>query len=234
MGKAKKAPKFAGMKKIVTQKAIKQQVYKDQVLNPNKDISKEKLPRNVPNVSSAIFFTRNTSLGPPYRVLVDTNFNFSIQNKLDLVKGMVDCLYAKCELWRLCILLRSATKITHKAQSVTSLASKWHVCATLHSFDEGETLRTPAIRDQQVLPHVGANGVSEGDDPAEEEDELDNCKLIPAYAYSTISYHKRQALVTYFEKNQGGITVYGIALDRSTGIEFSFVLWILGKTIGIS
>ncbi|KHG22956.1 hypothetical protein F383_04880 [Gossypium arboreum] len=74
---------------------------------------------------------------------------------------------------------------------------------------------------------------------AVKEDELDNCKLIPAYAYSTISYHKRQALVTYFEKNQGGITVYGIALDRSTlhtifGIELSFVLWILGKTIGIS
>lgn len=113
-------------------------------------------------------------------------------------------------------MLRSATKITHKAQSVTSLASKWHVCATLDSFDEGETPRTPAIHDQQVLPHVGANGVSEGDDPSEEEDELDNCKRIPAYAYSTISDHKRQALVTYFEKNQGGITVYGIALDMST------------------
>ncbi|KAB2002996.1 hypothetical protein ES319_D11G102400v1 [Gossypium barbadense] len=96
MGKAKKAPKFAGMKKIVTQKAIKH--YKDQVLNPNKkDLSKDKLPRNVPNVSSALFFTHNTSLGPPYRVLVDTNFiNFSIQNKLDLEKGMMDCLYAKC------------------------------------------------------------------------------------------------------------------------------------------
>jgi U3 small nucleolar RNA-associated protein 24 len=29
--------------------------------------------------------------------LVDTNFiNFSIQNKIDLEKGMLDCLYAKC------------------------------------------------------------------------------------------------------------------------------------------
>ncbi|KAL3572074.1 hypothetical protein D5086_025978 [Populus alba] len=38
------------------------------------------------------------SLGPPYRVLVDTNFiNFSIQNKLDLEKAMLDCLYAKCK-----------------------------------------------------------------------------------------------------------------------------------------
>ncbi|KAK7860067.1 rrna-processing protein fcf1, partial [Quercus suber] len=35
----------------------------------------------LPTVSSALFFNYNTSLGPPYRVLVDTNFiNFSIQN----------------------------------------------------------------------------------------------------------------------------------------------------------
>ncbi|XP_027180095.1 rRNA-processing protein FCF1 homolog [Coffea eugenioides] len=96
MGKAKKAPKFAVMKKMVTSKAIKQ--HKEEVLNPNKkDLTKEKLPRNVPNVSSALFFKHNTALGPPYRILVDTNFiNFSIQNKLDLEKGMMDCLYAKC------------------------------------------------------------------------------------------------------------------------------------------
>jgi hypothetical protein len=31
-------------------------------------------------------------------VLVDTNFiNFSIQNKIELVQGMMDCLMAKCE-----------------------------------------------------------------------------------------------------------------------------------------
>ncbi|CAN6710871.1 unnamed protein product [Malus baccata var. baccata] len=96
MGRAKKGPKFAVMKKVVTSKAIKS--YKEAVLNPNKkDLTKEKLPRNVPNVSSALFFKHNTALGPPYRVLVDTNFiNFSIQNKLDLEKGMMDCLYAKC------------------------------------------------------------------------------------------------------------------------------------------
>ncbi|XP_073137427.1 uncharacterized protein [Henckelia pumila] len=96
MGKAKKTPKFAVMKKIISHKAIKH--YKEEVLNPNKkDLSKEKLPRNVPQVSSALFFKHNTALGPPYRVLVDTNFiNFSIQNKLDLEKGMMDCLYAKC------------------------------------------------------------------------------------------------------------------------------------------
>lgn len=44
-----------------------------------------------------LFLSHNPSLGPPYRVLVDTNFiNHSLQNKLELVQGMMDCLFAKC------------------------------------------------------------------------------------------------------------------------------------------
>ncbi|KAH1196104.1 rRNA-processing protein FCF1 [Glycine max] len=105
MGKAKKGPKFAVMKKVVTSKAIKKSVfsslyisllkivlhriihehdnYKEEVLNPEKkNLLKEKLSRNIPSHSSALFFQYNTALGPPYRILVDTNFiNFSIQNK---------------------------------------------------------------------------------------------------------------------------------------------------------
>ncbi|KDP39188.1 hypothetical protein JCGZ_00945 [Jatropha curcas] len=135
----------------------------------------------------------------------------------------------------LLILLRSATKITHKAQSVTNLAAKWHICATLDSFDasEGETPRF------QRVTSSTEDGSEEADDVGDEEDELDNSKLIPAYAYSTISFQKRQALVTYFENNRAGITVYGFTLDRSTlhsifGVELALVLWLLGKTVGIS
>lgn len=50
-----------------------------------------------PQVPSALFLQHNTALAPPYRVLIDTNFiNFSLQNKLELISGMMDCLYAKC------------------------------------------------------------------------------------------------------------------------------------------
>lgn len=50
-----------------------------------------------PQMSSALFFQYNTQLGPPFHVLVDTNFiNFSIKNKLDMLQSMMDCLYAKC------------------------------------------------------------------------------------------------------------------------------------------
>ena len=43
-----------------------------------------------------MFFEHNTQLGPPYHILIDTNFiNFSIQHKLDIFKSFMDCLLAK-------------------------------------------------------------------------------------------------------------------------------------------
>ncbi|CAI5974869.1 unnamed protein product [Closterium sp. NIES-65] len=82
MGRARKARKYAEVKRLINPKEIKQ--YRKDVLDPKKpDSEKDKLPRNVPNVSSALFFKHNTALGPPYQVLVDTNFiNFSISNKV--------------------------------------------------------------------------------------------------------------------------------------------------------
>lgn len=91
------------------------------------------------------------------------------------------------------ICLRSAAKITHKAQSVASLAAKWHACATLSSFDEfGED--TPVARTgtpQAIHPVNGdwQNDEEEGDG----DDELDNTNMVPVHAH-TVSYHKRQAL----------------------------------------
>jgi len=53
-----------------------------------------------PQASSALFFKYNEQLGPPYHVLLDTNFiNFAIKNKLDIIKSMMDCLYAKCKFY---------------------------------------------------------------------------------------------------------------------------------------
>ncbi|KAL0443337.1 UNVERIFIED_CONTAM: hypothetical protein Slati_2056400 [Sesamum latifolium] len=136
-------------------------------------------------------------------------------------------------------LLRSAARITHKAQAVTALAAKWHVCATIDSFNTTETETAAAQVAREQVFTESSEGSSDLDDVGDEEDDLDNTKFIPSYAYSTISFQKRQALVNYFEQNRAGITVYGFMLDRSYlhtifGIEFSLVLWLLGKTIGIS
>lgn len=62
----------------------------------NKTIDGAKIQR-VEQGNSSLFFKYNTALGPPYRILIDTNFiNFSIQNKLDIFTSMMDCLLAKC------------------------------------------------------------------------------------------------------------------------------------------
>lgn len=56
----------------------------------------EKSLIRAPQTSSALFFRHNEQLGPPYHVLLDTNFiNFSITNKLEIVTCLMDCLLAK-------------------------------------------------------------------------------------------------------------------------------------------
>jgi len=45
--------------------------------------------------------------------------------------------------------------------------------------------------------------------------------------------------VTYLENNKAGISVFGFVVDRTWlhalfMIEFSLILWMLGKTVGIS
>ncbi|KAK9686136.1 Fcf1 [Popillia japonica] len=103
MGKTKKTRKivekrFAKMKKMIS------------ISDPRIKASKRAPPRKkkaedpqemkiheAPQISSALFFQYNTQLGPPYHILIDTNFiNFSIKNKLDIIQNMMDCLYAKC------------------------------------------------------------------------------------------------------------------------------------------
>lgn len=92
MGKTKKTRKFALVKRMINPKDSRI-TKKDE---PEKKKS-EQVVRHVPQVASSMFYKYNQSLGPPYHVIVDTNFiNFSIQNKLEMVQSMLDCLFAKC------------------------------------------------------------------------------------------------------------------------------------------
>ncbi|KAF7168749.1 hypothetical protein CNMCM6106_003833 [Aspergillus hiratsukae] len=71
-----------------------------QPLNAKKEEKKpegEELTRHIPVAPSNMFFAANTALGPPYTVLVDTNFvSHTIRAKLDMLPAMMDLLYAKC------------------------------------------------------------------------------------------------------------------------------------------
>merc|ERR1712117_24637 len=59
--------------------------------------AKKEEAKRVPHYSSSLYFTYNMNLGPPFRILLDTNFiNFTIKNKMDIFDNSVKCLYAKC------------------------------------------------------------------------------------------------------------------------------------------
>ncbi|KAI8365802.1 Fcf1-domain-containing protein [Choanephora cucurbitarum] len=95
MGKARTTRKFAQVKRMISTNDTRLKENKEKQKKKEQE-KEQKAVRHVPQVASSMFFQYNSALGPPYHVLVDTNFiNFSIQNKLELVKSMMDCLYAK-------------------------------------------------------------------------------------------------------------------------------------------
>jgi U3 small nucleolar RNA-associated protein 24 len=78
MGKAKKTRKFAVAKKMMSHKD--QRVRQNAEFTKKKQAEQKEKPKQVEQAVSALFFQYNTQLGPPYHVLVDTNFiNFSIR-----------------------------------------------------------------------------------------------------------------------------------------------------------
>jgi len=99
MAKAKKTRKFAVTKRLISPKdsRIKSNAVKQHALQQEAIEKAKQKPKQVSQAISSLFFQYNTQLGPPYRILLDTNFiNFSIRNKLDIVRSMMDCLLAKC------------------------------------------------------------------------------------------------------------------------------------------
>ncbi|KAE8375683.1 Fcf1-domain-containing protein [Aspergillus bertholletiae] len=95
MGVAKKTRKFAQVKRAI--KKHDDRAKKDNNA-PKQDKAKgDEVVRAIPQAPSNMFFAANTALGPPYHVLVDTNFvSHSIRAKTDMLKSMMDLLYAKC------------------------------------------------------------------------------------------------------------------------------------------
>ncbi|CAL8579751.1 MAG: hypothetical protein L6R36_000308 [Xanthoria steineri] len=98
MSRVKKTRKFAAVKRVIGQRDARLKKNQDKGETEAKRKSKgEEVIREIPQVSASLFFQYNTALVPPYNVLVDTNFlSHTVQNKLELLSTMMDCLYAKC------------------------------------------------------------------------------------------------------------------------------------------
>ncbi|BGP32277.1 rRNA-processing protein fcf1 [Rhodotorula toruloides] len=93
--KQRKTRKFAQTKRMLNPND--QRLKANQEKQQKKD--KEKKDQEVNRVEAmptSLFFSHNEALVPPYRVIVDTNFiNLSLENRVDIVRAMMDVLYAK-------------------------------------------------------------------------------------------------------------------------------------------
>ncbi|KAJ6237586.1 rRNA-processing protein fcf1 [Anaeramoeba flamelloides] len=95
MGKLRKSRKFAKVKRKI-RKQDRRIATEEKDKKEKKRKKTKSLVRNLPQVSSSMFFAYNESLGPPYRVILDTNFiYFSARNRLDITTGLFDLLMAK-------------------------------------------------------------------------------------------------------------------------------------------
>ncbi|XP_042469806.1 uncharacterized protein LOC122052379 isoform X2 [Zingiber officinale] len=128
--------------------------------------------------------------------------------------------------------LNAASKISHRAQGISSLASRWHAYATCCPI--GSQMRT--ANGSGNIEAVSASSFLRD----YSESDLESLENVATYNNAQLtsftSYHKRQALVIYLQSNPGGITIFGWTVDRTLlntifFLELTLVLFVLGKTI---
>ncbi|GAA5893488.1 hypothetical protein JCM8208_000814 [Rhodotorula glutinis] len=91
----RKTRAFAQVKRMVNPNDMRLKANQDKAKKAEED-KKEKEVNRVDAMPTSLFFSHNEALVPPYRVIVDTNFiNLSLENRVDIVKSMMDVLYAK-------------------------------------------------------------------------------------------------------------------------------------------
>ncbi|XP_076889458.1 uncharacterized protein LOC143540221 [Bidens hawaiensis] len=140
-------------------------------------------------------------------------------NKVTFINGGDFAVSSISQVVGLILCLNAAAKISHRAQGVAALATRWHALASCGPDD------TSHMR----FPNIPISDVS-----SESDLEAMNYIPLPTNAHLA-SYHRRQAFVMYLQNNPGGITLYGWTVDRSLintifSIELSLVLFVLGRT----
>ncbi|GAA5875943.1 hypothetical protein JCM8547_008354 [Rhodosporidiobolus lusitaniae] len=91
----RKTRKFAEVKRMINPNDMRLKANQEKQLK-KAEAAKAKEVNRIDAMPTSLFFSHNEALVPPYRVIVDTNFiNLSLENRMDIVKGMMDVLYAK-------------------------------------------------------------------------------------------------------------------------------------------
>ncbi|XVE85264.1 hypothetical protein DITRI_Ditri17bG0078200 [Diplodiscus trichospermus] len=146
--------------------------------------------------------------------------DFAVSSIVQVV-GIILCLHA-------------ATKISHRAQGIASLASRWHALATCTSSDA-------SLRGSNSVGNMEGSNQSNSLHVTYSESDLESVDYVAMPTTTQLasymsSYHRRQAFVMYLQSNPGGITIFGWTVDRGLintifFIELSLVTFVLGKTV---
>ncbi|KAK7715960.1 rRNA-processing protein fcf1 [Botryosphaeria dothidea] len=95
MGKVKKTRKFAQVKRVLGNRDSRLQA-KLASRQPSQE-DENSVVQHIPQASSALFFQAHQALGPPYHIILDTNFfSHTIRSKIEVLSGLMDLLFAKC------------------------------------------------------------------------------------------------------------------------------------------
>ncbi|KAF8080796.1 hypothetical protein N665_0922s0010, partial [Sinapis alba] len=138
--------------------------------------------------------------------------------------------------------LHAATKISHRAQAIASVASKWHAKISCSSTDATQIRTSPSgvHLEATTNPPISLR-ISHSE--SSDVEPMDHYMRMPASnnnhfpSYMSMSaYHRRQAFVLYLQMNPGGITIFGWTVDRHLintifFIELSLVTFVLGRTV---
>ncbi|PKA51428.1 hypothetical protein AXF42_Ash002793 [Apostasia shenzhenica] len=152
-----------------------------------------------------------SQLGALMMVLASKGKN-NFSNSGDLVV----CSVVQLSGFLMCLF--GAARITHRAQRVVSVATRWHVIMSAGS-PTAKALHESDGCDQHRYPDLSSSQ--------------------PSVLAANSSFESRQALVAYLQHNGGGITIFGFQLDRGLlhtlfAFEMTLVLWILSKVVVLS
>ncbi|MED6209772.1 hypothetical protein PIB30_058002 [Stylosanthes scabra] len=132
------------------------------------------------------------------------------------------------------ICLHAATRISHRAQGVVSLASRWHALMTCSS-DASQLRSSASTGSLETVNQLNSIHLDYSESDLESMDYAGMPTNTQLASYMS-SHHKRQAFVMYLQTNPGGITIFGWTVDRSLVntiffLELSLVTFVLSKTI---
>ncbi|KAJ9563895.1 hypothetical protein OSB04_009055 [Centaurea solstitialis] len=154
------------------------------------------------------------------------------RDKVTFINGGDFAVSSIAQVVGVILCLNAAAKISHRAQGVAALASRWHAIASCGPDDESQMRFSNRIGNLEAANDLYRSVSSASDLEAMNYIPLPTSAQLTSYLSS---YHRRQAFLMYLQNNPGGITLYGWTVDRSLintifFIELSLVLFVLGRT----